>query len=46
MQSTLLEPVAVTTENVQDTVVKDGLYKVDQICTAQYASACSSAGIQ
>ncbi len=46
VQSTLLEPVAVTTENVQDTVVKDGLYEVGQICTAQYASACTTAGIK
>jgi len=46
VQSTLLDPVAVTTDNVQSTVVKDGLYQVDQICTSQYASACAAAGIE
>jgi D-xylose transport system substrate-binding protein len=46
VQSSLLEPVAVTTKNVQDTVVKDGLYTVAQICTSQYASACTAAGIK
>ena len=28
------------------TVVKDGLYKVSKICTAQYKAACDSAGIK
>jgi len=46
VQSTLLDPVAVTTENVQDTVIKDGLYTVKQVCTSQYASACSKNGIE
>jgi D-xylose transport system substrate-binding protein len=46
VQSTLLDPVAVTTDNVQSTVVKDGLYEVSKICTAQYESACDSAGIE
>ena len=31
--STLLDPVAVTKDNIKDTVVKDGFYKVDDICT-------------
>jgi D-xylose transport system substrate-binding protein len=44
--SVLLEPVAVTKENIMDTVVKDGLYKVEDICTAQYAAACKAAGLQ
>jgi D-xylose transport system substrate-binding protein len=44
--SVLLEPVAVTKENVKDTVVADGLWKVEDICTAQYAQACTSAGLQ
>ncbi|KQR29582.1 sugar ABC transporter substrate-binding protein [Curtobacterium sp. Leaf154] len=46
VQSTLLDPVAVTTDNVESTVVKDGLYEVSKICTAQYKSACDSAGIK
>jgi D-xylose transport system substrate-binding protein len=43
--STLLDPVAVTTDNVKDTVIKDGLYTTKQVCTSQYAAACSTAGI-
>ena len=44
--STLLTPVAVTNKNVNDTVVKDGFWTVDQICTAEYASACSAIGLK
>ncbi|MFL6139979.1 MAG: sugar ABC transporter substrate-binding protein [Frankiaceae bacterium] len=45
VQATLLTPVAVTPANVADTVVKDGFLTVQQICTAQYQSACTKAGI-
>lgn len=44
--ATLLTPVAVTKSNIKDTVVKDGLYTVAQICTPQYANACKAAGLQ
>ena len=44
--SILLEPVAVTKENIQDTIVKDEFWPVDEICTGKYASACEEAGIQ
>jgi D-xylose transport system substrate-binding protein len=37
---------AVTAENVQDTVVKDGYWKASEICTAKYADACKKYGIQ
>jgi D-xylose transport system substrate-binding protein len=43
--SFLLIPVAVTKDNVKDTVVKDGLWSVQQICTAAFASACTAAGL-
>jgi D-xylose transport system substrate-binding protein len=43
--STLLEPVAVTASNIKDTVVKDGFWKITQICTSQFASACAKAGL-
>jgi D-xylose transport system substrate-binding protein len=43
--SVLLVPVAVTKDNIKDTVIKDGFYKPSEICTSKYASACSSAGI-
>jgi D-xylose transport system substrate-binding protein len=44
--SILLTPVAVTKENVKDTVVADGFYTAAQICTGAYAEACTAAGIQ
>jgi D-xylose transport system substrate-binding protein len=43
--SVLLKPVAVTQDNVKDTVVADGFWSVDQICTQRYASACDKAGL-
>jgi D-xylose transport system substrate-binding protein len=43
--SVLLTPVEVTKDNVKDTVIKDGFWTVDQICTGQYAKACTSAGL-
>jgi D-xylose transport system substrate-binding protein len=42
----LLTPVSVTKANIKDTVVKDGLYTVAQICTPTYAAACKAAGLQ
>ncbi|MFI2432717.1 sugar ABC transporter substrate-binding protein [Streptomyces sp. NPDC018693] len=42
----LLTPVSVTKANIKDTVVKDGLYTVADICTPQYAAACKAAGLQ
>ncbi|MBB5642976.1 sugar ABC transporter substrate-binding protein [Cryobacterium roopkundense] len=44
--STLLTPVVVTVANIMDTVVADGFYTVEQICTAEYAEACTAAGIE
>src|SRR3954468_19656126 len=44
--SVLLKPVAVTKDNIQDTIVKDGFWKPSQICTGQFAAGCKSAGIQ
>ncbi len=44
--SQLLTPVSVTKANIKDTVVKDGLYTVAQICTPEYAAACKAAGLQ
>ncbi|MEV5435222.1 substrate-binding domain-containing protein [Streptomyces sp. NPDC052682] len=42
----LVPVVAVTKDNIKDTVVKDGVYTVDQICTAQYKAACAAIGLQ
>jgi D-xylose transport system substrate-binding protein len=44
--SVLLEPIAVTKDNIQDTIVADEFYPVSEICSGQYASACKEAGIQ
>lgn len=44
--ATLLQPTAVFVNNVMGTVVKDGVYTVKQICTAQYVKACAAQGIQ
>ena len=38
-------PVAVTTANIQDTVIKDGFLKPSEICTGQYASLCQKYGV-
>lgn len=43
--SVLLEPVAVTVDNIADTIVADEFYSVEDICTAEYADACAAAGI-
>jgi D-xylose transport system substrate-binding protein len=44
--SFLLTPVAVTKENIESTVVKDGFDTVAQICTSEYAAACAAAGVK
>ncbi|MHC2999493.1 ABC transporter substrate-binding protein [Microbacterium sp. HJ5] len=43
--TTLLDPVAVTVDNILETVVADGFWTVTDICTPQYADACEAAGI-
>lgn len=43
--SVLLDPIAVTKENVADTVIADGFYKADEVCTGTFADACTEAGI-
>lgn len=43
--TTLLDPVAVTVDNIVETVVADGFWTIDDICTPQYADACEAAGI-
>jgi D-xylose transport system substrate-binding protein len=44
--SVLLVPVAVTKDNVASTVVADGFWTAAQICTADYAAACTALGIK
>jgi D-xylose transport system substrate-binding protein len=43
--SAILEPVAVTKENVKDTVIKDGFVSASELCTGPYAAACKEVGI-
>ncbi len=43
--SYIFTPIAVTQENVADTVIADGFYTADDICTEEYADACAAAGI-
>ena len=43
--TTLLQPVAVTVDNILETVVEDGFWTIDDICTPEYAAACAAAGI-
>ncbi len=43
--SVLLTPVAVTKDNIKDTVLADDFLKRDDICTGKFAAACTKAGI-
>jgi D-xylose transport system substrate-binding protein len=45
IKSVYTTPIWVTTENMADTVVKDGAVKVSDLCTGNLQSACASAGI-
>jgi len=42
----LIGATSVTKANIKDTVIKDGLYTVAQVCTPEFAAACQAAGIQ
>jgi D-xylose transport system substrate-binding protein len=44
--SILLTPVAVTKDNINDTIIKDQFWSVDEVCTGKYAAGCKEAGIQ
>jgi D-xylose transport system substrate-binding protein len=39
-------PVAVTTANIESTVIKDGFLKPSAICTGTYASLCTKYGVK
>jgi D-xylose transport system substrate-binding protein len=41
----LLTPVSVTVDSIKDTLVKDGVYTVRQICTSALGAACDKAGL-
>jgi len=41
----LLKATSVTKSNINSTVIKDGLYKISDLCSAAYVAACKAAGI-
>ena len=43
--SAITDTIPVFKENVADTVVKDGYWSAEEICTKEYAQACKDAGI-
>jgi len=43
--SILFEPVAVTKDNIKQTVIADEEVSVDELCAGPYAKACEEAGI-
>jgi D-xylose transport system substrate-binding protein len=43
--SVILTPVAVTRDNIRDTVVRDGLWTINEICTSAYQAGCTSIGL-
>jgi D-xylose transport system substrate-binding protein len=43
--SVILTPIAVTKDNIKDTIIKDGFWTTNQICTAAYAADCKAAGL-
>jgi D-xylose transport system substrate-binding protein len=44
--SQLVPVVALTKDNIKDTVIADGLYKLSDICTAKYKSDCAAIGLK
>jgi len=41
----MLTPVSVNVGNIKDTLVKDGVYTIKQICTPRLGAACDKAGL-
>lgn len=41
----VLTPIPLTVHNIKDTVVRDGMYTIGQICTPRYRPACERAGL-
>lgn len=42
----LVPPVALTKNNIADTVIADGIYTVKQICTAEFKSDCDAVNLK
>ena len=43
--SVLLTPVAVTKDNINDTIIADGFLELGEICRGEYAAMCKEAGL-
>ncbi|WP_180989768.1 ABC transporter substrate-binding protein [Streptomyces cahuitamycinicus] len=43
--SVLVPVVSLTKDNIKDTVIKDGIYTVNEICTGKYKAACDKIGL-
>ncbi|MDT0395205.1 MULTISPECIES: sugar ABC transporter substrate-binding protein [Streptomyces] len=44
--SVLVPVVSLTSANINDTVIKDGIYTVQEICTDKYKAACDKIGLK
>ncbi|MFF1451059.1 substrate-binding domain-containing protein [Streptomyces sp. NPDC058274] len=44
--SVIVPVVSLTQDNIKDTVIKDGIYTVNDICTAKYKAACDKIGLK
>ncbi|MEE1926785.1 sugar ABC transporter substrate-binding protein [Streptomyces sp. TRM 70351] len=43
--ATLIKPVSLTVDNLEETVLKDGLYTLEEVCTPEFREACEKAGL-
>jgi len=41
----LFEPTVVTQENLQEVIIDGDIYGIDEICTNEYADACTELGL-
>ncbi len=44
--TTLVPVVSLTTENIKETVIKEGFYTIDEICGGKYKAACDKIGLK
>lgn len=44
--SVLVDVTSLTKDNIKDTVIKDGVYTIDEICTGKYKAACDKIGLK
>ncbi|WP_128432873.1 sugar ABC transporter substrate-binding protein [Streptomyces cyaneus] len=42
----LVSVIALTKDNIEETVIRDGVYTVKQICTPEYAADCAAIGLK